>query len=53
MFKELSKEKVYDVETNLRKGWDENKVFLKSIEQREGKPSFVFYDGPATANGNP
>ena len=33
--------------------WNENKVFEKSIEMREGAPSFTFYDGPPTANGKP
>ena len=53
MFKELSKEKTYDTETRLRKEWEQNKIFAKSIEQREKNDNFVFYDGPATANGNP
>ena len=33
--------------------WDENDVFHKSIETREGCPSFVFYEGPPSANGMP
>ena len=33
--------------------WDENNVFEKSIEAREGQPIFTFYDGPPTANGQP
>ncbi|MCR4937177.1 MAG: isoleucine--tRNA ligase [Lachnospiraceae bacterium] len=33
--------------------WKENKIFEKSIEQREGCPTYTFYDGPPTANGKP
>ena len=42
-------------ETNkevLRK-WDEQDVFCKSLTEREGCPSFVFYEGPPSANGMP
>ncbi len=33
--------------------WREEKTFEKSIESRKGKPSFVFYEGPPSANGMP
>ncbi|MFF3945382.1 isoleucine--tRNA ligase [Streptomyces sp. NPDC001902] len=33
--------------------WQENKVFARSLEQTEGKPEWVFYEGPPTANGMP
>ena len=33
--------------------WKEARIFQKSIEQGEGKPTFVFYEGPPTANGTP
>ncbi|KAB3534825.1 isoleucine--tRNA ligase [Alkaliphilus pronyensis] len=33
--------------------WDQNKILDKSIENRKGKKSFVFYEGPPTANGRP
>jgi len=33
--------------------WKENHIFEKSVEAREGAPSFTFYDGPPTANGRP
>nr|WP_319401188.1 isoleucine--tRNA ligase [uncultured Carboxylicivirga sp.] len=33
--------------------WDENGAFEKSITTREGKPTFVFYEGPPSANGMP
>ncbi|WP_209401585.1 isoleucine--tRNA ligase [Pseudozobellia sp. WGM2] len=33
--------------------WKENGIFEKSISTREGKPSYVFYEGPPSANGMP
>jgi isoleucyl-tRNA synthetase len=33
--------------------WQEEDIFKKSIEIREGKPSFTFYEGPPSANGTP
>jgi isoleucyl-tRNA synthetase len=33
--------------------WDEQKVFQRTLEQSEGRPEWVFYEGPPTANGMP
>ena len=33
--------------------WDKNDVFSKSMTEREGAPSFVFFEGPPSANGMP
>ncbi len=33
--------------------WKENNIFEKSVSTREGKPSYVFYEGPPSANGMP
>jgi len=33
--------------------WKENEVFERSVTEREGNPSFVFYEGPPSANGMP
>ncbi|WP_445400347.1 isoleucine--tRNA ligase [Streptomyces sp. LE64] len=33
--------------------WRENEVFARSLEQSEGRPEWVFYEGPPTANGMP
>jgi isoleucyl-tRNA synthetase len=33
--------------------WKANKIFEKSVELREGRPLFTFFDGPPTANGKP
>ena len=40
-------------EKEVEKFWDENHIFKKSIEEREGCPDYIFYDGPPTANGKP
>ena len=40
-------------EKKVRKFWEENRVFEKSIEMREGQENYTFYDGPPTANGKP
>ena len=51
MFKELSKEKVNKTEERLSKFWEEENILEESI--KKGKNYYVFYDGPATANGFP
>ncbi len=33
--------------------WKQNDIFKKTIKEYEGEPSYVFYDGPPTANGQP
>lgn len=33
--------------------WHEQKIFARSLEQSEGRPEWVFYEGPPTANGMP
>ncbi len=40
-------------EKKTEKFWKENRIFEKSMENREGRPSYTFYDGPPTANGKP
>ena len=40
-------------EKQIEKFWEENKIFEKSIESRKKGDSYVFYDGPPTANGKP
>ena len=41
------------INKDILKEWEENKTFEKSLETREGNPSFVFYEGPPSANGMP
>ncbi|WP_369297473.1 isoleucine--tRNA ligase [uncultured Neglectibacter sp.] len=40
-------------ERETEKFWQENHIFEKSMENRKGDSSYVFYDGPPTANGRP
>ncbi|MDP4092031.1 MAG: isoleucine--tRNA ligase [Bacillota bacterium] len=42
-----------DREQEVLKYWKENDIFEKSVKNREGGPTFTFYDGPPTANGRP
>ena len=53
MFKELSKEKTSVREKEILSEWQKQDIFNKSILNRSNSENFVFYDGPATANGNP
>ena len=52
-FKELSKENVSTVEKKILKRWKDMDILNKTIKNREGNADWVFYDGPATANGMP
>ena len=40
-------------EKEVEKFWEDNQIFQKSMEEREGSPMYTFYDGPPTANGKP
>ena len=53
LFKELSKKSVFDNEQEILKKWQDEDILNKTIENRKNSENFVFYDGPATANGNP
>ncbi len=41
------------LEEEVLKFWDENQTYQKSLQRRAGAKSFVFYEGPPTANGMP
>ena len=41
------------INKDVLKEWDENSLFSKSMTEREGCPSFVFFEGPPSANGMP
>ncbi|WCN36344.1 isoleucine--tRNA ligase [Aneurinibacillus uraniidurans] len=47
------KESATGREQRIHEQWKEQNTFQQSIQNREGKPSFVFYEGPPTANGLP
>ncbi|MBQ8891420.1 MAG: isoleucine--tRNA ligase [Bacilli bacterium] len=51
MFKKLDNEKASVVESKISEHWEELDILNKSLENK--KENFVFYDGPATANGFP
>ena len=38
---------------DVRATWEANGIFEKSVSSREGRPTFVFYEGPPSANGQP
>ena len=42
-----------EVNKEVLKMWDEADLFHKSMTEREGYPSFIFYEGPPSANGHP
>ena len=52
-FKSLSKETVDVTESKRLEKWIQDDILNKCIENRKDAPYFVFYDGPATANGHP
>ena len=41
------------VNKDILEAWNRNDVFHKTIEEREGCPQFVFFEGPPSANGHP
>jgi isoleucyl-tRNA synthetase len=41
------------VNNDVLQMWKENNIFWRSVEEREGCPQFVFYEGPPSANGHP
>ncbi|QRG65386.1 isoleucine--tRNA ligase [Brevibacillus choshinensis] len=47
------KEKARTRELRILSRWREENTFQKSMDNRAGKPNFVFYEGPPTANGQP
>lgn len=53
MFQELSGLPVKDVQIQQAKEWKDKDLLEKCVTSREGKPSFIFYEGPPTANGHP
>ena len=53
-FKELKDKISYPViEREITQFWKSARIFEKSFSERAGRPSFIFYEGPPTANGRP
>ncbi len=54
MYKKVDKDLNFvDREKQVEQFWKDNKIFEKSIENRKDCPTYMFYDGPPTANGKP
>jgi len=54
MFAEVSTRAGFpEMELEVLRFWKERDIFHKSLTQREGRPAFVFYEGPPTANNPP
>lgn len=52
-FKKLDKRDVHEVETDILATWKKQDILNKTIDNRKNNENWVFYDGPATANGMP
>ncbi|MDR1632542.1 MAG: isoleucine--tRNA ligase [Dysgonamonadaceae bacterium] len=52
-FAEYNKLDLAEVNREVLAFWEEENIFQKSLDIREGAPSFVFYEGPPSANGMP
>ena len=52
-FKEYGKLDLTEVNREVLDNWNKKDVFHRSIEEKEGHPSFIFYEGPPSANGMP
>ncbi|OCK52160.1 isoleucine--tRNA ligase [Chryseobacterium sp. CBo1] len=52
-FKEYKNLNLIDIAGQVSEFWKVNNTFAKSVETRQGKPEFVFYEGPPSANGMP
>lgn len=52
-FTERTKLNLADVNKEVLEQWNAEDMFHKSIEEREGCPQFIFFEGPPSANGHP
>ncbi|NCC73636.1 MAG: isoleucine--tRNA ligase, partial [Sphingobacteriia bacterium] len=52
-YTEYNSLKLTQIEKEIRSYWEKNDIFHKSMRNREGNESFVFYEGPPSANGKP
>ena len=52
-FKELNKKSINEVESEILNDWKKVNILKKTIDNREGCPDYVFYDGPIYANAKP
>lgn len=52
-YKEYKQLNMSQLGEEIRQYWEEHEIFEKGLQLAEGHPSFVFYDGPPSANGKP
>ncbi|NBC84290.1 MAG: isoleucine--tRNA ligase [Bacteroidetes bacterium] len=52
-FREYKKFDLSEINKDILARWKKDQTFTKSLTTRQGKPSFVFYEGPPSANGMP
>lgn len=53
MYKEFDRLNLPDIDRTILEFWQEENVFEKSVEERDPENTFVFYEGPPSANGKP
>ncbi len=53
MIKNLSEKPIAELQMEQADRWEKEDLLGKCISTREGMPSFIFYEGPPTANGRP
>ena len=53
MFKNLSERPIAEVQMEQADLWEKEDLLHRCVTTREGNPSFIFYEGPPTANGRP
>lgn len=53
MYKEYKSLNLPEIDKEILEFWQQNRIFERSVEERDAKDSFVFYEGPPSANGMP
>ena len=53
MYREVKSLSLPAVDAEIRQFWDDERIFQRSVEARDAAHSFVFYEGPPSANGMP
>ena len=52
-YREFKSLNLPEIDQEILRFWEENDIFVKSVEQRPEDNTYVFYEGPPSANGNP
>lgn len=53
MYREFAKLNLPEIDKEIQSFWDAQRIFEKSVNQRDEENSWVFYEGPPSANGKP